>query len=71
MEMTTVKLKFTNIEEGTSFSRAPVAGDWIKIRGDEYLVSKVILKPTGTAIVIIDSELKSPKERRGRLNIDG
>nr|WP_320126287.1 hypothetical protein [uncultured Shewanella sp.] len=64
MEMPTVKLKFTDCEESTSLLRVPVAGDWINVRGDEYQVTKVILSTDkSSTVVVIESELKTPKKK--------
>jgi hypothetical protein len=39
MDMPSVLLKFNNKEEKTSLPRVPVTGDYIDVRGEEFLVS--------------------------------
>lgn len=69
MEMPTIKLKFTDCEESTNLLRVPVAGDWINVRGDDYQVTKVILSTKGSAIIVIESELKTPKKKLSTMPI--
>jgi hypothetical protein len=64
MDMPSVLLKFNNKEEKTSLPRVPVTGDYIDVRGEEFLVSKVVMKPSGLSTVTIDDVLNTDKPKQ-------
>jgi hypothetical protein len=64
MDMPNVVLKFNNKEESTALPRVPVAGDYINVRGDEFLVSKVVMKTSGLSTVTIDDVLNTDKPKQ-------
>ncbi|PKG74792.1 hypothetical protein CXF86_10900 [Shewanella sp. GutCb] len=61
-------LRFTDTEEVVTLAREPKVEDVIEVRGDDYVIQLVKLDIQGRYIVLINSELKTPKKSR-RLNI--